>query len=405
MRVNSPGDFHQHLHLLQYLFKKILNKMYITFFKNARHVLLLLPILLVLSQNCINKIKRGVCFVKFTILMTIPHNETETAMLSKETNTKGTCYFQKSEDTSFASRFSENKKMINTPSKKLILSMSELPSPSVYDLSSSEFVEFSCMAPVNRYIDQILTVEWEYRISGSEDQETIIFITGIYENTNTPFLVAPKFIKLGYRVLIISIPFFSKISDFSSAFDRFTASLHIFRAHIIGNDLGGYLALFLNASHFLSCEIASLTLVSSYTNSSKFKKSLTIFTPISSGTLISEISPDHVPDYLKPSVHFVAKIIQSMDSQLILIRIRLRQSQFNAPIPKENTNKILVIQPIDWAFKLENSHRPNKSIDGVKIVKMQKGGLFPHLAVPDEFFENVLSHIKEFSLQKTPETP
>ena len=272
----------------------------------------------------------------------------------------------------------------------------------VLDTNSGEFVNFSASAPLNEFLDVVNNVKWEYRVAGpSEKQEAVVFIPGIYENTNTMFLVAPKLVSLGYRVLIVSIPAYSKISELLVGFDTLTAKLHIFRAHLIGNDFGGFISLFLNAAQFLSCEIASLTLVSSYTNSSTFKKTITFFTPVSQGTLIAEITPDRVPEPLKPSVEFVAKIVNSFSSALVLARIKCRQSQMNAPIPTENTEKILVIQPVDWAFKLENSHRPNKTIQGVKIVKMQKGGLFPHLAAPEDFFDHILSHIKEFESPST----
>ena len=72
----------------------------------------------------------------------------------------------------------------------------------------------------------------------------------------------------------------------------------------------------------------------------------------------------------------------------------------NAPIPHEHTDKILVIQPIDWAFKLDVTSRPHKSIEGVKVVKMESGGFFPHLANPNEFVDHVLNHINQFREQK-----
>ena len=266
----------------------------------------------------------------------------------------------------------------------------------IFDVSSSEFVSFSCMMPLSEFNDVVNGVKWEYRQAGNRDsQEAVIFIPGIYENTNGVFRVAPKLVELGYRVLVISIPRYDRINELLVGFDTLTASLQIFRGHLVGNDFGGFISLFLNNAKFLSCEIASLTLVSSYTNSQKFKKTITFFTPVGKGDLISEITPNLVPEHLKPSVNFVVKMIDSFTSNLTLSRFKCRQSLLSAPIPSNGDN-ILVIQPVDWAFKLDNAARPNKVIPGVNTAKLEKGGIFPLLAAPEEFLKNFLPHLKKF---------
>lgn len=265
-----------------------------------------------------------------------------------------------------------------------------------YNFSSDDFVQFSAAHPINEFVDPINGYIWEYRQGGNLDSmEAIIIIPSIYEGTNTSYLIAKSMIDLGYRVLILSIPGYYNIPQFMTGFDTLTASLKVFQAHLIGIGLGGFISLCLNSANFLSAEIKSMILISSFTESSIFKKNVGFFSTPGKGDLISELTPNIVPANLKPSVDFVVTTMDKLPARLFENRIILRQSQINAPIPKDCKN-ITVLQPLDWAFKLPNSAKPNKVLDGAKIGLMKAGGIFPHLAAPADTINYIKVHLQQW---------
>ncbi|EAY05895.1 hypothetical protein TVAG_353350 [Trichomonas vaginalis G3] len=270
-----------------------------------------------------------------------------------------------------------------------------------YSVSSEEFVNFSVKAPLTTFVDTINNKCWEYRLSIAENSVgTVIILPGIYENTNTSYKLATKLFEDGYRVLILSIPAYDNINELLVGFDTITASLKVFSAHIIGVDFGGFISLFLKNSKFLSCEILSFTLVSSYINSTKYKKNLSFFSQGSKSDLIVELSPKAIPPHLKLALDFVISQLDTVPSDVIKGRIKCRKSHLKAPIP-ENGDNFLIIQPTDFAYKLDSNDRPNHAIPNATVIKIEKGGFFPHVSNVDELY----NHFHTFIAKFTSETP
>lgn len=265
-----------------------------------------------------------------------------------------------------------------------------------YSFSSEEFINFSVQAPLTTYTESINGRTWEYRQSVANDsKEIVIIIPGIYENANTSYKIATKLINDGYKVLILPIPNYDTINEVMSGFDAITSTKHIFKAHIIGVDFGGFVSLFLYNSKFISCEIASITLINSFVLSTKYKRTINFFSPGSRSDLITELALKAIPPHLKSSVEFVIANLNNVSSDVVKARIKCRQNLQKAPIPADG-EKIMILQATDWAFKLDSNDRPNHAIPNATVTKIEKGGFFPHLANADETYEHVHNHIMKW---------
>ncbi|KAH0793305.1 Maspardin [Histomonas meleagridis] len=266
------------------------------------------------------------------------------------------------------------------------------------NLSSSEFINFSCNAPVQQFVDTINNVSWEFRQGGPvERDEAVIIISGIYDTTNSMYIIGDGLIKSGYRVLIISIPPYESVSQFLTGFDLLTASKMISKVHLVGFGFGGFLALHLTSFHSLSAEIISLTLIASYMETKLFNHSVSFFTALTGkGDLIDEVSRGNLPKDLEESTKFIINEIKSLPSSVVSARIHMRAKAPRAPLPKLSADRILIVQPTDWAFKFEATAIPQKMIKGAKYIKIEKGGHHPHLANPDVLIQIIKEHISNF---------
>lgn len=263
--------------------------------------------------------------------------------------------------------------------------------------SSNEFVSFSFSSPVQQYKDPINEIVWDYRHGGPvENEECIVIIPGIYDSTNSSYLVANSLIKANKRVLIVSIPQCETVQTFLSGFDLLTAYLKISKIHLVGIGFGGFLSLFIDNFKSLSAQIETMALISSFMETKLFRAaggflaSLTV-----RGDLIDEISKRNTPPELAPSVNFMVEEVKSLPAPLLTSRMRLRTKTQKAPMPCLDHSKILIVQPVDWAFKFEYSAIPQKMIQNAKYVKIEMGGHHPHLANPTEITKLILEHIAE----------
>lgn len=248
---------------------------------------------------------------------------------------------------------------------------------------------------------------WDYREGGKLDSdEAIIIITGIFESTNTPFLIVPELIRLGYRVITISIPSYHKLSEFLCGFDFFTARMRISKVHIIGIDLGGFLALHLASFKQLSAEIKSLTVISSYMNTTLFKRRHGLFSNSGSkSTLLGDLTEIQFPPHLRPAVQFLRKEVENMNPNLISARCMLRNTSSPVSSPSLPEGSILVVQSLDFSYKLRDEAVPHKMIKGAKVALMKQGGNFPHLVAPSDLLVYINLHLSRWSsvqvIQKT----
>ena len=265
----------------------------------------------------------------------------------------------------------------------------------ILEISSQEFVSFSFGSPLLEFYDKINQIKWEYRQGGPKDSsEAVILIPTIYENTNSMFLIATGLISKGYRVLILSIPESEKIDPILVGFDQITAFLHISSIHLIGIGFGGFLSMFITSFKTLSAEIKSLILISSFTETTLFKSPNGLFSSlVIRGDLLSELSPNLIPNNLKDSINFISKEIENIPKSILLARSKCRNSKLKCPLPTFNDERVLIIQPIDWAYKLEQTAKPHKVIQGSKTIMTQLGGLLPHLVIPDIILNHLYEHL------------
>ena len=269
----------------------------------------------------------------------------------------------------------------------------------VLDVSSPEFVEFSCLCPVQQFEDIMNEVVWEYRIGGPDGrEEAVTIIPDANETTNGTFLIAKGLIDAGYRVLVISVPACEAIVPFMTGFDLLTAYKMISKVHLVGIGFGGFLACHIANFYQLSAEVASITIMSSYMNPSKlFKSAIGAFPALTGKSdLNKELNKDKIPADLKDACAFVSSEIEAMSTSLVAARIKFRGRAPQAPIPNIDAERIMVIQPTDWAFKTDDSSRPQKAIAGCRYEKIDKGGNVPHLANPEKVLELLKDHLSKW---------
>lgn len=288
--------------------------------------------------------------------------------------------------------------------KKLILEfllMSEATPIQNFSLDSSEFISYSCSSPSQKFVDTVNGIEWDFRQGGAiELDEAIVIIPDIFDSTNSTYLIASSLIEAGYRVIVISIPPYPSISTFLTGFDLFTASNMISKAHLVGFGFGGYLSLCICNFSSLSVQILSLAIISGYMNTSSFKKSGGIFGSfMGKSDLHSEVFPSssQFPSYMKPAATFEIKELESIPSSIISTRVKLRQIAGPVKPPQSLTpESILIVQPTDWAFKMEDSARPQKAIEGANYVKIPVGGHLSHLANAQEMQKLLKEHLQKW---------
>lgn len=266
-------------------------------------------------------------------------------------------------------------------------------------LDSSEFISYSCSSPIREFTDSINEVNWEYRQGGAvELDEAIIIIPDIFDSTNSMYLIGSVLIQAGYKVIVISIPPYNSISSFMNGFDLFTAQKLISKIHLVGFGFGGYLAMSLTNFSSMSAEILSLTVISSYMDTSSFKKSGIFNSFTGKGDLHGEVLPcvSKFPAYLKPAAVFEIKELESIPANTISARIKMRMNSPVLKTPKIDMQRMLIIQPVDWAFKMNDNARPQKNVNGAKYVKIEQGGHLSNLANPDEVSRLLKEHLHEW---------
>lgn len=267
-------------------------------------------------------------------------------------------------------------------------------------LSTPEFVNFSLKAPMRQFRDIINDIEWNYRIGGNDtSEEAVVLIASITETTNSMYLVATPLIDAGYRVLIIDMPPYQHISTLMTGFDLLTASLLIAKIHFVGFGFGGFLALHLANFKQLSAEVESISIIAGFMDVQTFKKPMSFFTKLTAkAALFDELDRATVPEHLKESVNFVASEIDVMPIPDVINKLKVRSTAPPAQKPNIDSEKILVIQPLDWTYKVDNSVRPHKAIEGVVLHKIEKGGNFAELANPEEVVNQVKEHLSRWHL-------
>lgn len=270
-----------------------------------------------------------------------------------------------------------------------------------FSLDSSEFISYSCSSPSQKFLDTVNGVEWDFRQGGAiELDEAIIIIPDIFNSTNSTYLISASLIKAGYRVIVISIPPYPSVTTFLTGFDLFTASNMISKAHLVGFGFGGYLALNLCNFPSLSVQILSLSIISAYMNTSSFKKSGGLFGSfMGKNDLHSEVFPSSLqfPAHLKPAASFEIKELEAIPSTIISSRVKLRQICAPVKPPQSlSSESILIVQPTDWAFKMEDSARPQKNIEGANYVKIPVGGHLSYLANAPEIQKLLEEHLHKW---------
>ena len=265
------------------------------------------------------------------------------------------------------------------------------------NLSSPQFISFSCSAPLQTFKDTVNNVEWEFRQGGAiQLDEAVVIISDIYDSPNTMYIVMGCLIDAGYRVINICIPPYNGVSSFLTGFDLFTASKLISKVHLVGFGFGGYLAMSLCNFPALSAEILSVAIIAGYMSPGPFKHSGGLFSGLTGKSdLHGELYPTtyKFPADLKQAAAFAVKEMESVPASIVAARVRLRQGAPPTKPPNMTEPKrILIVQPVDWCFKMDNKDRPQKVIEGALYQKIEKGGHIPHLANPMK----IVDLLKEF---------
>jgi hypothetical protein len=245
------------------------------------------------------------------------------------------------------------------------------------------------------FTDVMNNITWEYRQGGENDvDEAVVLLPSIYETTNCLCFLGMKLLSAGYRLLIVNIPVCQSVIGAQIGFDLLLAAKHISRVHLVGVGFGGFLALHLAHFRGLSAEVLSLSLIAAFMDTTLFQKSsgfLTRFTM--KYDLAAELAIDKVPPALRESVEFVKSELATIPGSTITLRLKMRATAPEAPIPSIAAQRVLVVQPGDWAFSLAETAKPQKRIEGRRYEHVEFGGLFPHLANTAQLADIVKDHL------------
>jgi pimeloyl-ACP methyl ester carboxylesterase len=262
-------------------------------------------------------------------------------------------------------------------------------------LSSPDFIQFSCSCPVQFFEDVMDNLTWEYRFGGrSRTGEAVVFVPSIYETTNGWYKVASGVLSAGHTVMVVNIPATASVLAVQIGFDQLLASKLVSRVHLVGVGFGGFLALHLVNFRSLAAEVLSLTVIAGFMNTSVFTLSDGLLARLTGrADLIGELAREQSPAGLRPAIDFAAAELAQVPGAAVALRIRLRRLAPPAPIPAIAADRVLIIQPTDWAVKCEEASRPHKTIPGCRYEKIPAGGFLPHLANPDAVLALIGDHL------------
>jgi pimeloyl-ACP methyl ester carboxylesterase len=245
------------------------------------------------------------------------------------------------------------------------------------------------------FTDVMNNINWEYRQGGRDDvHEAVVLLPSIYETTNCLYLLGMELLSAGHRLLLVNIPVCSSVLGAQIGFDLLLAAKQISRVHLIGVGFGGFLALHFAQFRGLSAEVLSLSLIAAFMDTTFFHKSGSFFARFTGKhNLTAELAVNRMPPSLRESVEFVKSELDTVSGGAVALRLKMRAIAPEAPMPSIAPERVLVLQPVDWAFSFPETAKPEKRIQGCRFEEIELGGCFPHLANTATVAEIVKNHL------------
>lgn len=267
--------------------------------------------------------------------------------------------------------------------------------------SDSQFIQISMTCPIHFFRDRAHENSWEYRELGErKNPEAVVFLPGIRETVNSYFHLMPAINSRGYRAVTISYKNSDNFKDFADGFNELMLHLQIRTVHLVGNDLGGFLALQVSSAPKKVFLTKSIVLINSYATNSQFKSGGLNFGLLklisAKSDILDEFSKFDVYSNMSNSLLFVTHEIETLSSDIARARVQLRQSKalpLDLQIPQE---AVMVVDVADKKIQYSEDSDPMKKYPNAILSLMKEGGDWPHLEVPQDLIQYLLVHLRKW---------
>ena len=262
-------------------------------------------------------------------------------------------------------------------------------------------MQLSCRYPINYRFDRVRGVQWQFRIGGnSKSEEIIIFLPGIYETCSSFLYILDKLVSRGYRAASVDFGEYTKYKQLAKAFDQFIDSIHATKVHLIGDDMGGFIALEIASYQKLETKILSISLINSFSSPVVYKKPSLLFNVFGQlsvrSVLTSEIEDLGIIERGYSSGIFMTKEIEYLIPEVLAARIKLREAKQIPIAPRCDPSAIMTIETMDKAFTFPEEFLPSVALKGCRLALMKFGGDWPHIENPDDTLQYLTAHLRKW---------
>ena len=280
--------------------------------------------------------------------------------------------------------------------------MSKIPFNPEKHYSDSLIVKLSMKYPIQYKFDRVYGVQWRFRTTSANDlktDEAVVMIPGTYETCTSYIYMLDKLVSLGYRAVIIDFGEYPKFKQIAKAFDQFCDGLGVNKAHIIGDDMGGFMALQIASHPKIGTKILSISLINAFTSLSVLKRPnilFSVFGQLSARSLLKkEIEEFHSPQGYTSEI-FIQKEIETELPDVLDARLKLRNAKTMTINPRCDPSAIMSIETLDKFFLFDEEYIPSIALKGCRQALMKWGGEWPHIQNPDDTIEYITAHLRKW---------
>ena len=256
--------------------------------------------------------------------------------------------------------------------------------------------------PIQTKYDKVYGNQWRFRTTSENDlktDEAVVIIPGTYETCTSYIYLLDRLVSLGYRAVIIDFGEYPKFKQIAKAFDQFCDGIGVNKAHIIGDDLGGFIALQVASHPKIGTKILSISLINSFTSLSVLKKPnflFSVFGQLSARSILQkEIDNFHIPQEYTSAV-FIKKEIENELPEVLAARIKMREAKTMQIQPRCDPASIMSIETLDKFFVFDEKFLPSIGLKGCRQALMKFGGEWPHIQNPDDIVEYITAHLRKW---------
>lgn len=273
------------------------------------------------------------------------------------------------------------------------------------DHSSPDFVSKSSSHPVQSILDVVYGNQIFFRSFGKANEESIIFLPGLYESCSSSIFLLDLLESYGYCCYSIELNEYKTIKRMIKGFLQFCARENIKKCHLIGSDYGGFQILQIASYEKLKneVEIKSIILINSFVSVNNFAK-LSLKTNIFGKLGIKSLLYDEIKNIRKvnedknmiKTFDFITKEIDFLDSENVYCKLIQRASK-TLPINLHfSYERIMTIETLDNSFNIPDAILPSNYFSKCKVAFMKYGGNWPHVSNAFDTLNYVFVHLKNF---------